>query len=48
MTEESTARLGVAFMFLDCGVTIRQAARLAWDDDVFAALTGADNGGQEP
>jgi hypothetical protein len=40
MTEESMARLGVAFLFLDSGATIEQAAALAWGDDVFAALTG--------
>jgi hypothetical protein len=47
MDEESMVRLGVAFMFSGAGATIRQAARLAWDDDVFAALTGDGNGGQE-
>jgi hypothetical protein len=47
MTEERRARLGVAFMFSGAGATIRQAARLAWDDDVFAALTGTGGGVQD-
>jgi hypothetical protein len=48
MTEESMARLGVALMFSGAGATIGQAARLAWDDDVFAALTGDGSGVREP
>jgi hypothetical protein len=48
MDEESMIRLGIAFMFSEAGVTIGQAARLAWDDDVLAALTGDAGGGREP
>jgi hypothetical protein len=39
VSEESMARLGIAFMFLDHGATVEEAAVLAWDEDVFAALT---------
>lgn len=42
MSEESMARLGLAFLFLNAGATIEQAAALAFDDEIFAAITGTE------
>jgi len=39
MTAESMAKLGLALLFKDAGVPVELAARLAFDDEVFAAVT---------
>lgn len=45
MSEESMARLGLAFLFLGLGASIEEAAALAFDDDLrpaFSALLERD------